>query len=173
MILPLIESYARALNQMPLRARALFLMMESSGMRIGEATKLQMDDIDLESNPAEIRIRAEYTKGRIPRTVFISAEATKVLLEWLKVREHYIDNYSKSGQFSTRIFPVRAAKISRHFNVALDKTGLNMKDKSTNRRILHPRARKDVNSIESNMFSLTEEISDFFVANAASLPVRL
>ena len=136
--IPTREELIRILNQMPLRARALFLVMESSGMRIGETTKLQMDDIELDKSPAEIRIRAEYTKSHLPRTTFISAEAATMLKEWLKVREHYISTHVNSLQFSTRVFPVRTTKLSRHFIVALEKTGLDDKDPTTGRRILHP-----------------------------------
>jgi site-specific recombinase XerD len=43
---------------------ALILALLSSGMRLGEALKLKVSDLDLEASPARATVRAENTKTR-------------------------------------------------------------------------------------------------------------
>ena len=70
-----------------IRMRALILVLSSSGMRIGEALALRTADIDFETNPVKLRLRAETTKNGTSRTVFITDEATEALRVWLGIRE--------------------------------------------------------------------------------------
>lgn len=49
----------RILSHMDVKGRALFLVLASSGMRIGEALKLKLGDLDLNGEPAKIYIRGE------------------------------------------------------------------------------------------------------------------
>ena len=60
----------RILTYMPIQGKALFLMLESSGMRIGEALQLKLGDVDLESDPVMVEIRGDYTKSGNPRRAF-------------------------------------------------------------------------------------------------------
>jgi len=60
-------------------------MLASSGMRIGEALQLELDDLNLNSYPAKIYIRGEYTKSGNPRIAFIFSEAKEAVEEWLKI----------------------------------------------------------------------------------------
>ncbi|MEM2027605.1 MAG: site-specific integrase [Candidatus Bathyarchaeia archaeon] len=71
------------LNHMDAKGRSLFLVLASSGMRIGEALKLMVEDVDLASEPPRINIRGEYTKTGNPRIAFISSEAKETIQEWL------------------------------------------------------------------------------------------
>ena len=93
----------RILSHMDVKGKSLFLVLASSGMRIGEALKLQIDDVDLDSEPARINIRGEYTKTGNPRIAFISSEAKEFLEEWLKIREDELEvavkrsRYGKAG----------------------------------------------------------------------------
>jgi integrase len=75
---------------LPIRGRALTLLLVSSGMRTNEALNLLLTDVDLEAEPIEINIRGEYTKTGNRRTVFASAEARDTVREWLKSREDYL-----------------------------------------------------------------------------------
>jgi integrase len=64
-------------------ARALILVLLSSGMRLAEALNLKAEDIDFSSRPVRVRIKASYSKTKRERDVFISdeaAEAVKLLL---------------------------------------------------------------------------------------------
>jgi len=81
---------ARILEYMPIQAKTLTLVLASSGMRIGEAVKLRLDDIDLDHEPARMNLRSEYTKIKRSRLVFISTEAKEVLAEWLEYRPRFI-----------------------------------------------------------------------------------
>ena len=54
-------------------------------MRIGEALQLELDDLNLNSYPAKIYIRGEYTKSGNPRIAFIFSEAKEAVEEWLKI----------------------------------------------------------------------------------------
>jgi len=80
----------RILSHMDVKGKSLFLVLASSGMRIGEALKLKVEDVDLTSEPPRINIRGEYTKTGNSRIAFISSEAKEFLEEWLKIRENEI-----------------------------------------------------------------------------------
>ncbi len=96
----------RILSHMDAKGRSLFLVLASSGMRIGEALKLKVEDLDLTSDPLRINIRGEYTKTGNPRIAFISCEAKESLEEWLKIRGEELKTavgrsakYGKSRRF--------------------------------------------------------------------------
>ncbi|MDG6970696.1 MAG: tyrosine-type recombinase/integrase [Nitrososphaerota archaeon] len=65
---------------------ALVLLLLSSGMRLGEALKLKVSDLDLSASPARATIRAENTKGGRQRVVFMTDEARdairRILWDW-------------------------------------------------------------------------------------------
>jgi integrase len=104
----------RILSHMDVKGKSLFLTLASSGMRIGEALKLKVEDVDLTSDPARINIRGEYTKTGNPRVAFISFEAKESLEEWLKIREGQLNvavkrssRYRKPSE-DKRIWPFEA-----------------------------------------------------------------
>jgi len=134
----------RILLHTSIQGKALFLTLSSSGMRIGEALKLKLEDFDFEKQPCQVNIRGEYTKTGNPRITFISSEAVMAIQEWLKVRSKYLlaasrrsHKYGKSAT-DDRIFPfenVTAYEIWKH---ALEKAQFLKHDSSTNRLTLHP-----------------------------------
>ena len=63
------------------KLRALILTLLSSGMRIGESLSVRWVDADLNSTPAMLRLKAEYTKTRVARTAYVSDEAKQALIE--------------------------------------------------------------------------------------------
>jgi integrase len=104
----------RILSHMDIKGKSLFLVLASSGMRIGECLKLKVEDVDLTSEPARINIRGEYTKTGNPRVAFISSEAKEALEEWLRIRENEIfiavkrsTRYEKKAE-DKRIWPFEA-----------------------------------------------------------------
>ncbi len=142
--IPTKAEFKRLLMHMPIQGKALNLVLESSGMRIGEALNSNIDDLYLEEKPARIQIRGEITKTGNSRHAFISSEAKEALTEWLKVREDYLraavrksQLYPKSGD-DPRIFPFEPRTAYSIWTKALHKSGLNGKDKSTNREKIHP-----------------------------------
>ena len=63
---------------------ALYYVLLSSLMRIGEALALRKKDFDITTNPVTVNIRAEYTKTKQERETFITNEAKGRLLPVLK-----------------------------------------------------------------------------------------
>jgi integrase len=132
---------ARLIEYMPINARTLTLVLASSGMRVGEALKIKLDDISLDSNPTEIYLRPEYTKTKKKRTVFVSSEAKELLVEWLSYRKRYLEN--KTGQKGMltkdlRLFPFSGTNYRSIWNLALKKAGLHEVDPKTRRVSLRP-----------------------------------
>lgn len=77
------EILVRLLSNVPVKIRTMILCATASGMRIGEIVQFKLSDIDFESNPTKIRIRAEITKTREARETFLTNEATKALKDYL------------------------------------------------------------------------------------------
>jgi len=128
---------------LPAAGRALFLTLVSSGMRIGEALKLQLGDLELNRDPPLIRIRAEYTKTGEKRIVFITPEAAEAIRGWLKVRDEYLkaaalrSRHAKSVD-DRRVFPFTSANARFMWRNALRKTGNGQVDPRTRRTLMHP-----------------------------------
>jgi len=77
------EILVRLLRNIPLRFQAAVLVLVASGMRVGELVQLKISDIDFESKPTRIKIRAETTKTREGRETYLTEEATKALKDYL------------------------------------------------------------------------------------------
>lgn len=65
------------------RLKAFCMMLASGGMRPVEALAIQFKDLDLKAKPTKIYMKAEYSKNKLPREVYITAEATTFLNQWL------------------------------------------------------------------------------------------
>jgi len=134
----------RILTHMPIHGKALYLALSSSGMRIGEALKIRLEDVEWNAEPLTINIRGENTKTGNPRITFVSSEAKEALEEWLKLREDYISTAVKKSHLyrinkeDDRLFPFLSNTAYMIWKNALDKTKLNGRDVSTNRHKLHP-----------------------------------
>ena len=131
-------------THMTTKGKALFLTLASSGMRIGETLKLELDDVDLESTPAKIDILRNYSKSGNRRMVFISSEAKEALLEWLKIREQSMETAIKRSRSKktvvsnkNKLFPFQSTTAQFMWNEALRKSGFTKFDKETNRRTIH------------------------------------
>ena len=77
------ELLVKLLHAIPLRLQCVVLAAVSSGMRIGEIVQLRLSDIDFETKPTTLNIRAETTKTKESRTTFITEEATSCLKQYL------------------------------------------------------------------------------------------
>jgi len=134
----------RILTHMAVEGKAVYLMLVSSGMRIGEAMQLKLEDIDLDADPVKVNIRREYTKSGDARITFVSAEGKEAIQEWLKVRDDYIKTAVARSHFyekdteSDRLFPFDVKKAYDQWTNALDKSKLNGRDPETNRHKIHP-----------------------------------
>jgi integrase len=134
----------KLLLHMPIQGKAAYLCLESSGMRIGELLKSNIDDLYLNEEPARIQIRGEVTKTGNSRHAFFSREAQEALTEWLKVRKEYLkaavakSHLYKKSLDDHRVFPFDPRTAYSIWTKALHKAGLNGRDKSTGREKLHP-----------------------------------
>ena len=64
--------------------QAIFLLMLRCGLRISEATRVHLNDIDWKLQ----QIRVYNGKGKVDRVVYFSKDAERALREWLKVRRY-------------------------------------------------------------------------------------
>jgi integrase len=127
----------KIMMHLPIQGKALFLMLESSGMRIGECLRIKPEDLDLESDPVRVNIRGEYTKTGNSRVTFISREAGETVREWVKVRKEYLDSASARSRYDkstddSRLFPFTEGNARVMWNLALKKTGNGKRDQQTN-----------------------------------------
>jgi len=135
--IPSYEELREILKNTDLMGRTLFLMMASSGMRIGEMLELKKGDIEfLDSGIGKVKLRADYTKNKEPKTTFISREAVDELKKWLKAKK---DKKKKNGEsFAGKtIFPVSQRNVRAKLNKALEEAGLDERN-DNGRRKIHP-----------------------------------
>ena len=141
-----IEVLKKILAHTDEKGSALLLTLASSGMRIGEALNVKLNDVDLTADPPEIIVRGEYTKGEETRVVFISKETKAAVEEWLNVRDTYLKaalNKTKGfvekievkpkKETDDRLFPFSDGVVRELWGRALTKAGLDGKDTSTGR----------------------------------------
>lgn len=131
------------MRHLPLNGKALFLLLSSSGMRIGAALQLTLDDIDFITTPTIIHIRGDTTKSGNSRVTFISADATETLREWLKIHDSYLHaavnkSIHQKSRRDDRLFPFSVANARSIWNNALRKTGNDARDKRSNWSVMHP-----------------------------------
>jgi integrase len=141
--IPTTEELKQILIQMPPHGTAFYLTLVSSGMRGGELLSVKLSDIKLHEDPVRIKIRGEYAKNKIRRTVFVTAEAKQYIEEWLKIRQEHLvtacarSRYPKDTE-DDRLFPFHSTNILNVWHRALQKTGLDMRGPQTARFVLHP-----------------------------------
>lgn len=78
------EIILRVLRNVSPKLQAVILVAVASGMRIGELVQVKISDIDFAVEPTTIHLRAETTKTRTPRDVFLTKETTLALKDYLK-----------------------------------------------------------------------------------------
>jgi len=149
----------RILTHLPVQGKALYLTLVSSGMRIGEAMQLTLEDIELDADPVKINIRREYTKSGDARITFVSGEAKESLEEWLKTRDDYIETAVAKSPFpkdseDDRLFPFDVKTAYDQWRNALDKAKLNGRDKVTNRHKIHPHVLRKFFRSKAGMISV-------------------
>ena len=127
-----------------MRLKALLLVLASSGCRVGEALSLRNGDVNFDQSPTTIHIRAENTKTRQERDVYISDEATRELKKFIHSRYAVKDEYKeypnhfiftkrnlKRETLDTRMLYVR---LHDQFIKLLDKVEKNQRNDGRTRR---------------------------------------
>jgi len=136
----------KIISHMDIKGKALILTLASSGMRIGEALSINLDDMNLEQIPPVVTVRGEYCKTGDQRLTFVSIETKDALNEWLKVRGNYLKasanknrglinngNARVKNLDDSRVFPFTDNTAFQMWNNALTSAGLLSIDKGTNR----------------------------------------
>jgi integrase len=78
------EMILRIMRNSSSKLQTVILISCSSGLRIGEIVQLKLSDIDFDSVPVKINVRAEIAKGGSSRETFITTETVKALKDYLK-----------------------------------------------------------------------------------------
>jgi len=112
------------------RRQALYLILGSSGMRMGEALKLRKKDLDFSKDRIKVNIRAENTKTRQARSTYISKEAEERL-------RPILDKLRPEDLIFTKEYPdpLNASIVEQKvFNDLLKRLGLDDRYSSNNFR---------------------------------------
>ena len=135
-------------------SKAIFMMMASSGCRIGEIVQLLPEDIHEDEKPARIVFRAEITKKKKMRTSFITPEAVSAYKAWKRVRDEWLQNAVNRATRSIeknpemkqlnknpndkRVFPMTTVNVRVMWDTMARKAGYDERDAKTNRLKVHP-----------------------------------
>jgi integrase len=136
---PTNQELARIIEYLPIQAKTLTMVLASSGMRVGEAVKIKLNDLDLQSTPPKISLKASYTKTKKKRITFISNEAKNQLEEWLQYRPKYLETNksyysgSKMANYLQLVFPFSLSNFREIWRDALKKSRLYSQDPKTGR----------------------------------------
>ena len=137
---PTVEEMRRILAWGKLRTKALILVLASSGMRLGEAIRLKVGDIDFNSRPVKVRLSAKVaSKTGEGRIAYISDEAAEYLRQYLGDRI----NNPEDWVFQSEADESRHMSEDRAWRTIIDcieKAGLGKKKETTihGRRKIHP-----------------------------------
>jgi integrase len=66
-----------------IRLKTYVMLLASTGCRATEALSVRLSDCDLDTTPARMFIRGEYTKTRVDRRIFLTTEMVSQLKAWL------------------------------------------------------------------------------------------
>ena len=78
------DTFQKMLNACSAKREMLYLAQSSSGMRIGEMVQIRKKDIRTDAARLMVKIPAAFTKTKVARTTFFSAEAAKLVIPRLK-----------------------------------------------------------------------------------------
>jgi integrase len=143
---PTDEELVRIFEHLPLRGRALFHLLATSGIRIGSALRLTTNDIKLNADHVQITVRAPGEKKRAGFIAFASEQTKELLDEWLNYgREGYLASaINRTERFrrekdtdDDRVFPMHQATANNLWRKALEDTGLDERDPNTGWTIRH------------------------------------
>lgn len=114
---------------------AVVMLCIATGARIGEILKIHLDDMALDLDPPRVYLRAETTKNKQARVVFLTEEARESINNWLHVRGHYLENKrgKKNDPNDPRLFPFCHQNVYAFWYDVLRLVGLDQKDEKTGR----------------------------------------
>lgn len=107
-----------------LRNRVMFLTGLWSGMRVGEIASLCVGDVMNTDGSirAEVRLTADQTKGRYPRTVFLPKKLQVELAAYMAVRKGVMPSYPLFMTAGGK--PFSANVMAQHFHYLFKHAGI-------------------------------------------------
>jgi integrase len=141
-----------------IRLKTYVMLLAATGFRAVEALSIRIRDLHLETQPAKIFVRGEYTKTRTDRYVFLTEEAVTQLKQWLeyKYRNRRVCYKDREGKTITEyrtpqrndndlVFAVYQDRdnpyprmiyhdLARSFGNTLDRMGKGIREESINNR---------------------------------------
>lgn len=117
-----------------LRNRVMLLTGFWSGMRVGEIASLSVGDVMKKDGTvkAEVRLTADQTKGRQPRTVFLPQKLRDELQAYLALRQPAIAEHPLFVTAGRRAFTANV--MTQHFYWLFQKAGISGASSHTMRR---------------------------------------
>ncbi len=115
------EQYQKLLQFIPIdsnayqnsRNRTLLMMLHDSGVRSGEIVSLDMENLNLKKQSAEIK--TEKSRGIIPfREIFWTRKTNEQLKDWLKQRKIILEKYNIEEKNMPAVFiGIRKGQVKR------------------------------------------------------------
>jgi hypothetical protein len=145
-------------------------------MRSSECLAIRLKDCDFSVSPTKIHIRAEFSKTRVSRDIYISIEATKYLLDWISWKYRHKQNQrdQRTKHDDDLIFQVQKnlaglrsiyVKLGQEFDKVLFTAGLRQrKEGMKNKTISFHSFRRFVKSVISDQVS--QDYSEWYLGHA-------
>ena len=123
-----------ATRKFSLRNRVMLLTGFWSGMRVGEIASLSVGDVMNKDGAvkAEVRLTADQTKGRQPRTVFLPQKLRDELQAYLALRQPAIAEHPLFVTAGRRAFTANV--MTQHFYWLFQRAGISGASSHTMRR---------------------------------------
>jgi integrase/recombinase XerD len=128
-----VEDASRLVNSiLDTRDRCILVMLFKTGMRVGELTSLDIDDVNLDKG----EVRLKQKKKRSNRILYLDDEANAVLQRWLMARKNRKGVESKAlflSKIGTRITKRTVEELTKRHaeRVGLHKSGAKLEDRFT------------------------------------------
>lgn len=156
------------------RLKAAVLLMLSSGIRIGEMTKLTLQDVDLEKNT--VYISDLIAKTGVSRMTFFTDECKDAINSYLKEYDVYIERATrltprlkKEYKNSSRLFPITTSVIRTSLIATLKRSGIYQTDSRTNRTNIHPHSLRKYFSSTLKLAGMPEDIVEYLMGHTTGL----
>jgi len=147
------EDLKKILSHCNEKYKALFMVLATSGMRVGELLKLEEKDVHLDHNPPYIYLPGKITKNGYPRFSFITDETKEAVEAWRRIKPIYMEKVKAKNNFQNtedkgfvklvkdvddpRLFPFAYSTIQSRWEVLASQTNLTNRDERTNRLKIH------------------------------------
>jgi integrase len=179
-----------------IRLKTYVMLLAATGLRASEALSIRIKDLHLDSNPANVFVRGEYTKTKTDRHVFLTEEVVTQLSQWLeyKYRTRRIchkDAHTKRGKTITEyktperndndlVFAVYQNRehpnpkvlyfdFAISFGTTLDRMGKGLREESSNNRRRQITLHSFRRFVKTTIYDLGfSDFSEWFIGHSGS-----